>query len=659
MEHREPNENPAPADRAQRVAAAPAALERETGPAFTRAAAARIIVVAVAAALVWLHVWEPLPGFSLIGVLGVLIGGWPIFKEAAENAVARRMTMELSMSIAIVAAAGISQYLTALIITLFVLVAEVLEGMTVSRGRRAIRDLMDFIPRTVTIRGPGGVRDASTDELRAGDSVLVNPGALVPIDGIVTSGHSYVDQARITGESMPVDKAPGSVVYAGTINQSGALEIRVERIGRDTSYGRIIEAVEHAERSRAPVQQLADRLAGYLVYFALAAAAVTFIVTRDVRSTISVIIVAGACGIAAGTPLAILGGIGRSARLGAIIKGGLYLETLGRVNIVVLDKTGTLTFGRTEVQAVFPAAGVTEDEVIEAAASAEMRSEHPLGRAIVNFASAKHRALREPERFDYVPGRGITAVAGGVTILVGNRGLLLDHAIPVPLDFAASADTCSEVLVARNGRLLGAIVVTDTVRPEARRAIEALGRMSIRSVLLTGDTSAVATMVARELGIIEVEAGLLPEMKLARIKALVADGLIVAMVGDGINDAPALAHASVGVAMGSGTDVARESADVVLLGNDLAKFTETLAIARRTRRIIWWNFAGTIGVDLIGIALASAGLLSPALAAFIHVTSELAFILNSARLLPHTGRGAAAAKKMAVRSENKSLAKAA
>jgi Cd2+/Zn2+-exporting ATPase/Cu+-exporting ATPase len=488
--------------------------------------------------------------------------------------------------------------------------------------------------------------------------VLVNPGGLVPIDGTVLSGHSFVDQARITGESMPVEKLPGAVVYAGTINQSGALEIRVERIGRDTSYGRIIEAVEHAERSRAPVQQLADRLAGYLVYFALAAAVVTFIITRDARSTISVIIVAGACGIAAGTPLAILGAIGRSARQGAIIKGGLYLETLGRVDTVVLDKTGTLTFGRTEVQAVVPATGVAEIEVLDAAASAEMRSEHPLGKAITNFALAKNRFLREPERFDYVPGRGITAVVDGVTILVGNRGLLNDHAIEVPRDFAARADTSSEVFVARDGRLLGAILIADTVRPEARRAIEALNRMGIRSVLLTGDTKPVAEMVARELGITDVEADLLPEMKLARIKSLVAGGRIVAMVGDGINDAPALAEASVGVAMGSGTDVARESANVVLLGNDLIKFTETLAISRWTRRIIWWNFAGTIGVDLIGIALASAGLLNPTLAAFIHVTSELVFILNSARLLPSSRQGAAADDTSVVSGE-KSLAKAA
>jgi len=656
MNQREPIESPTLVDQAQDRTSAPAAEER--GHVFSRTEAVRIILVAVAAAAVWFQIWEPLPSISLIGVLGVLIGAWPIFKEAAENAAARRMTMELSMSIAIVAAAGISQFFTALIITLFVLVAEVLEGMTVSRGRRAIRDLLDYLPRSVTVRGANGIREASTGELRVGDSVLVNPGGLVPIDGTVISGHSFVDQARITGESMPVEKLPDSVVYAGTINQSGALEIRVERIGRDTSYGRIIEAVEHAERSRAPVQQLADRLARYLVYFALAAAAITFIITRDARSTISVIIVAGACGIAAGTPLAILGGIGRSARLGAIIKGGLYLETLGRVDTVVLDKTGTLTFGRTEVQAVVPVAGVSAVEVLDAAASAEMRSEHPLGKAIVNLALAKNRSLREPERFDYVPGRGITAVAGGVTILVGNRRLLSDHAIEIPRNLAASADTSSEVFVARNGRLLGAIAIADTARPEARRAIEAFDRMGIRSVLLTGDTKPVAEMVALDLGISEVEAELLPEMKLARIKSLVAGGRTVAMVGDGINDAPALAEASVGVAMGSGTDVARESADVVLLGNDLLKFTETLAIARWTRRIIWWNFAGTIGVDMAGITLASMGLLSPTFAAFIHVTSELAFILNSARLLPRTKQGAAVAE-MAAASNGTSLAKVA
>src|SRR2546428_22348 len=605
--------------------------------------ALRIATVALAAVAVWFHLWEPLRSVSVIGVLGLLIGGWPIVTEAAENTLARRMTMELSMTLAIVAAAAISESFTALVITLFVLVAEVLEDMPMSRGRRAIRDLLDALPRSVSVRRAGSVRDVDADELNVGDLVLVSPGGLIPVDGVVVSGHSFVDQARITGESMPIEKIAGTPVYAGSINASGVLEIRAERIGRDTSYGRIIEAVERAERSRAPVQRLADQLAAYLVYFALGAAALTFLLTRDMRSTIAVVIVAGACGVAAGTPLAILGGIGRAARLGAIIKGGVHLEALGRVDTVVLDKTGTLTYGRPEVQRIVPVNGVTLRMVLDAAATAESRSEHPLGQAIVVHARAQGHSVNEPDRFAYTPGRGIAAQVADATVLVGNwawmqdRGvvMLATGATGIETDPAASAT--SNVFVACDGRLLGAIAIADTVRPEARRAVAALGRLGIRTILLTGDTRPVAEAVARELGIQQVEADLLPEAKLKRINALVAAGRQVAMVGDGVNDAPALVAATVGVGMGSGTDVARESADVVLLGNDLARFVETLALARRTRRIIWQNFGGTLGVDVVGVGLAALGLLGPLFAAFIHVASELAFILNSARLLPAAG----------------------
>jgi P-type Cu+ transporter len=595
---------------------------------------AHIAIVAIAAAAVWLKLWEPIGGISVLGIIGLLAGGWPIFKEAFENLLSRRMTMELSMTIAIVAAAAIGEFFTALIIALFVLVAEVLEGMTVSRGRHAIRDLLEFLPRSVSVRRPDGVTEIPAAELRVGDAVLVNPGARVPVDGTVLSGHSFLDQSRITGESMPVEKIAGAAAYAGSINQSGAIEVRAERIGRDTSYGKIIEAVEQAERSRAPVQRLADQMAGYLVYFALGAAALTFLITHDIRSTISVVIVAGACGIAAGTPLAILGAIGRSARLGAIIKGGLYLETLGRVDTIVLDKTGTLTFGRPEVQVVKPAKGVTVEMLIDAAAAAESRSEHPLGRAIVSYARAQGRDISDPERFDYTPGRGIAATVAGVQLLVGNRHLLTDHGVALPANAACNAEPVSEIFVARDGKLLGKIVVADTVRPEAPRAVEALLAMHMRVILLTGDIKTVAAAVAHDIGISEFEADLLPEHKLARIRELVAHGRVVAMLGDGVNDAPALTQANVGVAMGSGTDVARESANIVLLGNDLVRFADTVAIARHTRQIIWQNFAGTIAVDTVGIILASLGFLNPLLAAFIHVASELAFILNSARLLP-------------------------
>jgi Cd2+/Zn2+-exporting ATPase/Cu+-exporting ATPase len=605
----------------------------------------RIALVALAAAAVWWRVWEPVRAFSVIGVVGLMVGGWPIFREALENLLARRMTMELSMSIAIIAAAAISEFFTALVITLFVLVAEVLEGMTVSRGRRAIRDLLDILPRAVSVRRAGTVSQVDAAALAVGDAVLVNPGGRIPVDGTVIAGHSFVDQARITGESMPLEKTPGAPVFAGSINQSGALEICAERIGRDTSYGKIIEAVELAERSRAPVQRLADRLAGYLVYFALAAAALTYLITRDIRSTISVVIVAGACGIAAGTPLAILGAIGRAARAGAIVKGGRYLEQLGRVNTVVLDKTGTLTYGQPEVRAIHPAAGVDLALLLDTAASAELRSEHPLGQTIVAYARAMGRSLEEPERFGYTPGLGIDATLRGERVLVGNQALMRAHGIAVPGNPAATHATASAVFVARGETLLGAIAIADTTRPEAAAAINAIHSMGIETMLLTGDSRTVAEGIARELGISEVAAELLPEDKQARVKALVMRGRTVAMVGDGINDAPALIEADVGVAMGSGTDVARESADVVLLGNDLLKFSQTLAIARRTRRIIWANFAGTIGVDAVGIVLAAFGLLNPLLAAFIHVSSELAFILNSARLLPGSGSEAGATGK--------------
>jgi heavy metal translocating P-type ATPase len=609
----------------------------------------RIAVVGLAAAAVWLH-WEPVPAIGIVGVTGLLIGGWPIFKEALENLVARRMTMELSMSIAIVAAAAISEFFTALVITLFVLVAEVLESMTVSRGRRAIRDLLDFLPRAVSVRRAAGVTEVDIASLAIGDAVLVNPGGRIPVDGTVVAGHSFVDQARITGESMPLEKTIGNAVFAGSINQSGALEIRAERVGRDTSYGKIIEAVEQAERSRAPVQRLADRLAGYLVYFALGAALLTYLLTRDIRSTISVVIVAGACGIAAGTPLAILGAIGRAARTGAIIKGGLFLEQLGAVDTVVLDKTGTLTYGLPQVRALNPAPAADAMTLLDAAASAELRSEHPLGKTIVAYALAQGRVAREPERFGYTPGRGIDATVDGALVLVGNLALMRDRGVAIPADFLDDQPEASEVYVARAGVLLGAIVIADTARPEARQAVDAIHALGIETVLLTGDAKAVADAIARQLGITEVAAELLPEDKRRRVKSLVEQGRKVAMVGDGVNDAPALIEAQVGVAMGSGTDVARESADVVLLGNDLLKFAETLAIARRTRRIIWANFAGTIVVDVLGIGLAAFGYLNPLLAAFIHVASEMAFILNSARLLPPRAAGAERSSPLACSS---------
>jgi heavy metal translocating P-type ATPase len=594
----------------------------------------RVIFVALAAAAVWFHLWEPFHRVSVIGLVATLVGGYPIFKEAFENVLERRMTMELSMTIALVSALAIGEFFTALVITAFVLAAEILEGLTVGRGRRAIQDMLDFLPQTASVLRDDRIVEVDTKTILPGEAVVIRPGGRIPVDGRVLSGHSFVEQAAITGEPMPSEKQAGSDVYAGTINQAGTLQVRAERLGKETTFGKIIEAVENAERSRAPIQKTADRLAGYLVYFALGAAVLTFLITHNLRSTISVIIVAGACGIAAGTPLAILGAIGRAARKGAIIKGGIYLEALGQLNIVFLDKTGTLTYGTPLVSTVRTAPGISERTLIEAAATAERNSEHPLGRAIVLFGERKNIEGADPEFFEYRVGRGVLASFRGTAIVVGNRALFEELGIGHPAKDTDGTVAGTEVLVARGGRYCGTVVVTDQLRPSAAPAIKALGEMNIKVVLLTGDTQAAAEGVADQLGIIEIYSELLPEQKTAFIAEQVKKGRTVAMLGDGINDAPALSEATVGVAMGAGTDVARESADVVLIGNDLAKFVDTVRIARNCRRIILQNFYGTLIVDTIGIGLAAAGFLNPLIATLIHVVSELTFILNSTRLLP-------------------------
>jgi heavy metal translocating P-type ATPase len=593
----------------------------------------RIAFVALAAAAVWFRVWEPFPRVSVVGIVATIIGGYPIFKEAFENIVERKMTMELSMTIALVSALAIGEFFTALVITAFVVAAEVLEGLTVGQGRRAIQDLLDFLPKVVSVRRDGSVIEIPADQVRAGETVIVKPGSHIPVDGVVLGGRSFVEQAAITGEAMPIEKVTGHLVYAGTINQSGALEVEAQKLGRDTTFGRIIEAVERAEKSRAPIQKTADRLAGYLVYFALGAAVLTFLITHNIRSTISVVIVAGACGIAAGTPLAILGAIGRAAHQGAIIKGGLYLEALSNVDTVLLDKTGTLTFGTPQIQQVLPSNGFVERQIIGTASIAEGKSEHPLAKAIVARALELGIPLVEPDEFSYTPGRGVLVSYRREEILVGSRAFLMEHGISILPVNGQGTNGSSEIHVARAGQLLGSVRIADVLRPEAKAAVAAMRQMGLKTVLLSGDAQGVAASVGRDLGVDEAVGELLPEQKAKWVTELRRKNRKVAMVGDGINDAPALVAANVGIAMGSGTDVARESADVILIGSDLSKLVETLKVARRCRCIITQNFVGTLTVDSIGVGMAAFGFLNPLLAAFIHVTSELAFILNSTRLL--------------------------
>ena len=631
----------------------------------------RIAVVGLAALGAWVAEATGTPGWAVgaVGAVVLAVGCWPLLVEAAGDLRERRMSMELSMLLAIVAAAVIGEWVTALAVTVFALCAEVLEELSMDRGRDALTDLMSFLPQTARVVGApdaaetaesaesaeasqsSGVTEVPLDEVRPGQVIALSPGGRVPVDGVVRTGRADVDQSRITGEALPVQVGPGDRVPAGSITR-GALELEVERVGEESSYGRIVAAVRHAQSSRAPVQRLADRLAARIVYLALAAALVTFLVTRDVRATISVIIVAGACGVAAGTPLAVLAAIARAARCGAFVKDGTHLEQLSAVDTVVVDKTGTLTVGEPRVVSILPTeAAAGEDEVLALAAAAEWNSEHPIGRAIYAEAAVRDLTVPMPGDVAYSPGAGVSAHVEGRRITVGRcrgqghqperdtDGCEDEAALSTESDPEAPSAT-SVVEVRADGQLLGTIALADRLRQGAAAAVRDLGDMGLEVLMLTGDSAASARHVAGLLGLTEkqVRADLLPTDKEEVVDSLRRAGKRVAMVGDGVNDAPALGAADVGIAMGTGTDVAREAGDVVLVGSAPADLVETVRVARRARRIIMVNFVGTVVVDVVGMIAAGLGLLGPVAAALVHVVSESAFILNSARLVPRRRR---------------------
>ena len=624
-----------------------------------RADIMRIAVVGLATLGTWAAGAAGTPSWVVgaVGVPALVVGCWPLVVEAAGDLRERRMSMELSMLLAIVAAAVIGEWVTALAVTVFALCAEVLEDLSMDRGRDALTNLMSFLPQTAQVvsgvetAAPAETTEVPLDEVRPGQVIALSPGGRVPVDGIVRTGRADVDQSRITGEALPVQVGPGDRVPAGSITR-GALELEVERVGEDSSYGRIVAAVRHAQSSRAPVQRLADRLAARIVYLALAAALVTFLATRDARATISVIIVAGACGVAAGTPLAVLAAIARAAHCGAFVKDGTHLEQLSAVDTVVLDKTGTLTVGAPRVVAVGPTeAAAGEDEVLALAAAAEWNSEHPIGRAIYSEAAVRDLTVPMPQDVVYSPGAGVSARVDGRRVTVGRRKRQehqpgqdtsgSDDAVASSIASDPEAPSATSVVEVRaDGQLLGTIALADRLRQGAATAVRDLSEMGLGVLMLTGDSAASASHVAGLLGLTEdqVRNDLLPTDKEEVVRSLRQAGTCVAMVGDGVNDAPALSAADVGIAMGTGTDVAREAGDVVLVGSAPADLVETVRVARRARGIIMVNFVGTVVVDAAGMIAAGLGLLGPVAAALVHVVSESAFILNSARLVPRPAR---------------------
>ncbi|MHB1260146.1 MAG: heavy metal translocating P-type ATPase [Thermoplasmatota archaeon] len=571
--------------------------------------------------------------FDWIGLVATLVGGYPIWMEAWEAIREKQINMEITMALGVVAALAIGQFATAAIIVAFTLFSMYLEDLTRSRGKRALEVLLRGAPETATVRRDGSWVDVRAEDLHVGDIILVKPGEKVPADGKILTGESSVSEAAITGEPAMRPKSPGSRVFASTINGNAALEVEVQQRGEDTTYARIIRLVKEAGDRRGKTQRLADKVAQGIVYVVLTVATITYLVTQDWTTTISVILVAGACGVAAGTPLAILATTAKSARRGTIVKGGEGVEAMARIDTVVFDKTGTLTRGTPAVHKVAQLDGMPKDDFLATVASLEEGSDHPIAIALRTAAKPRGTATG----VEYVAGRGLRGNVEHLQVMVGNLAMMRDASVAVPPSAAAEeqdAQRLGHVVVfgAIGGQLRGAIHLVDEVRPEARQAVQRLKELGLRTIMLTGDKEGPAREVATQVGIDEVHAQLLPEDKIRIVQRLKAEGRRVCFVGDGINDAPALAESHVGVAVAAGSEAAMETADVLLMNNDLGALADTIKASRRSQRVILFNFAGTMVVDLVGVALAAFGFLGPLLAAFVHVGSELVFVANSARL---------------------------
>ena len=598
-----------------------------------------IVIVGLAILISWSRILLNLFPLDIAGLLAALFGGLPLFKRAYLDLKARSVTAEVAMTVGMIAALSIGEFLSAAVIAFFMLIAELLDEFTMSKGRSAIRELMGMSPKKAVVRRNGAEVEVNIGEVKLGDIVIVKSGERIPVDGAIVAGQASVNQAPITGESMPVEKGVDDEVFTGTINELGLIQVKATKVGTDTTLARIIELVEDAERSKAPIQRTADRFATYFVPVVLAIAFLAFIATRNVNSSIAVVVVACPCAIVLATPLAVVASVGKAAKKGVIVKGGIYLEELGQIDTVAFDKTGTLTTGEPVVTDVEGFDGHDKSEVIALAATAEKHSEHPLAKAILRKAQDYGVEISEHQDCQVMRGKGIVATCNGQTLIIGRRELLNERGIRIPPRVESymvqeEENGKTAMLVAHDDKVCGVISVSDILRKDAVAALKQLKARGIRLVMLTGDNQRTAQAIAKQVGINEVFAEMLPEEKVDVVKELVKKGSKVAMVGDGINDAPALAQASVGIAMGAaGTDVAIEAADVALMTDDLARIPEAIEIGDKAFKVIKQNIATSIVFNVVGITLASMGILSPTLAAAAHALPDFILFLNSSRLI--------------------------
>lgn len=591
-----------------------------------------------------------------IGLIAVLAAGYPVFRNVVRATLRRQIISHTLMTLGVIAALAVGQWATALVVVFFMRVGDTVEHFTTERARHAVKNLAALAPQTARVERGGQEVELPAGEVRTGEIVIVRPGEQIPADGEVVAGHATINQAAITGEALPMEAGPGSHVYAATVAQFGSIRVRVTGVGAETTFGRVIKLVERAEANRAVVQRIADKFSGYYLPIVAGIAALTFVLRRDPLATAAVLVVACSCSFALATPIAMLASIGAAARRGLLIKGGRYLETLARADVLLIDKTGTVTLGRPRITDIVitdhrlriededngrrnlgleSAISDVQSSILRLAASAERYSEHPLAEAVRAAAAARGITLVEPQDFRAVPGLGVQAAVDGVAVAVGNREFMEDVDLRSWADLSGLTGEGRTLLyVSVDGRLAGILAAADTLRPEVPAALAKLRTLGVRRIeLLTGDNAQAAAALAGQLGI-PYRASLLPEDKIRIVGEYQAQGHTVIMVGDGVNDAPALAQADVGIAMGAaGSDIAIEAAHVALLRDDWTLMPELFSIARRTMGVVKMNLGFTAIYNIVGLTLAALGILPPMLAAAAQSLPDLGILGNSARLL--------------------------
>ena len=580
------------------------------------------------------HILEQLPAKEV----AIILCGVPIIMEAIIGLITDfDIKADVLVSIALVAAICIGEDFAAGEVAFIMQLGALLEDFTVSKARAGIEKLVHLTPQTARIITDGTETIVSAEQVKVGDFIRVLPGETVPVDGVIVSGQTSINQAVMTGESLPVDKSVGDEISSGTVNQFGAFEMRAVKVGEDSSIQRMIKLVQSADASKAKIVGLADKWATWIVVIALTAAGLTWIISGEIIRAVTILVVFCPCALVLATPTAIMAAIGNATKHGFLVREGDALERFANISKITFDKTGTLTNGTPKVTAIESVSGYSKEEIFELAAAAEQMSEHPLGKAIVKCFGKKTAVV---EDFKMIPGEGVIAKLNGQWIKAGNMKLIAkNEAITITSEIAAGVgkhlnEGSTVIYIAVNNSLVGYIVLSDTIREESREMMKALNRLGVQSILLTGDSQNAAKMIAQQLCISETHAGCLPEDKLNFIKTYQNNGYAVCMIGDGINDAPALKKANVGIAMGGvGSDIAIDAADIVIVDDEIKELPHLFELSKRMMKTIKINLTCSMALNFLAIALAITGLLGPVIGALVHNVGSVLVIINSALLL--------------------------